>query len=67
MAIKKGICKCYFVEKSYGFIETETGADIFFHRSGILGDIPVKHDHVTYEDGTNKKTGKPIAINVRVV
>lgn len=76
--MKKGYIK--FVKKEegrtggsgYGFIieldeNDEEMGELFFHRSYVIGcdfDDLEKNQYVEYTDGTDRKTGRPIAINV---
>lgn len=48
-----GTVKFFNVEKGFGFIVTETGEDVFFHKSNVKNtgfrDALVKGDQVTFE------------------
>ena len=47
-----GIVKWYNEKKSFGFIETEDGDELFFHKSGIQehGHFGIqKNDRVTFD------------------
>ncbi len=54
---KRGIIKFWKKENGYGFIETESGEDLFAHRSGISDKnyVPSKDDTVDYEEVQGKK------------
>jgi len=45
--LRAGVVKWYREDKHFGFITQQAGADVFFHRSGVEGDI------AGYEEGTN--------------
>ncbi len=66
--MEKGKVKWFNPEKGFGFIERETGNDVFVHHSGIQMD-----GYKTLEEGeavefeiTNGAKG-PQAINVRIL
>jgi CspA family cold shock protein len=37
--LRPGVVKWYSDEKAYGFIMQQNGSDIFFHRTGVQGDV----------------------------
>jgi cold shock CspA family protein len=55
--------------RGFGFIAPdEGGADIFFHESSLReGDVVEKGTAVTYEMGTDAKTGRSKAVRVDLV
>lgn len=61
----KGHVKWFSTEKGYGFIEQESGDDIFMHHSEIQGDQLNAADEVEFEIGEGRKG--PCATNVRKV
>ena len=60
-----GLVKWFSTEKGYGFIEQESGDDIFMHHSEVQGDDLNPADEVEYEIGEGRKG--PCATNVRKV
>jgi CspA family cold shock protein len=64
----QGTIKTWFQDKGFGFIKPEAGgADVFFHESALReGDEVAPGKAVTYEVGTDKRTGKTKAIEVDV-
>ena len=51
-------------DKGFGFINTGSGKDLFFHVSEIQGQEPKDGDKVEFEVGQGKKG--PCAVSVRV-
>ena len=65
--MEKGIVKWFNEEKGYGFIQSPSHGDIFFHCSSLNDDeAPGKGDTVSF-DIANGKQGKLKAVNVSVV
>ena len=64
-----GRCKFWNKDKGFGFIVPDNGGgDVFCHATGLLNDSELwPSDLVEYELATDPRTGRPIAINVRVV
>jgi cold shock protein len=61
--MKKGTVKFFNSQKGFGFIEDETGQDIFVHSSGLEDEIRDK-DQVTFNVEKGKKGMN--AVNVRL-
>ena len=59
----KGKVKWFDVQKGYGFIEQETGEDLFVHHSEVQGNDLAEGQSVEYEVGEGRKG--PCAVNVR--
>ena len=52
--MEKGTIKWFNPDRNYGFIERETGTDVFIHGSEVEGaKLPKEGDHVSFkvEDG----------------
>lgn len=66
--MSEGAIKWYNEKKGYGFIETDTEGELFFHRSGIkdYGHFGLKKmDRVYYE---TKKTPRGLqAVNIKPI
>ncbi len=63
--MQKGTVKFFNVEKGFGFITPDNGADLFFHMSEINGEQPKDGAKVQFEVGQGKKG--PCAKQVTVV
>jgi cold shock protein len=67
----QGTVKFFWVDKGYGFIfPDDRGKDAFVDRSelektGLLRLVPGQR--VTFDVELDKKTGRPRAVNVRIV
>ena len=61
----KGHVKWFSTEKGFGFIEQDSGDDIFMHHSEVQSDDLNPADAVEYEIGEGRKG--PCATNVRKV
>jgi CspA family cold shock protein len=62
--VANGTIKKLVGDRGFGFIQTEDGSDIFFHRSQVEGDAFDTHregQSVTYEKGMDPRRGKPQA------
>ncbi len=59
-----GKVKWFNASKGFGFIEQESGKDIFVHKSGTIDDIK-EDDNVEFDIGEGKKG--PCATNVKKV
>jgi cold shock CspA family protein len=54
-------------ERGFGFIIGDDGAEHFFHSSKCLDwECLAQRDRVTFDLGTNEKTGRAMAIDVRL-
>jgi len=61
----QGRVKWFNSDKGYGFIEQESGTDLFVHANDINGAILQEGDAVEFEVGEGKKG--PCAKDVRTV
>jgi len=68
--LSTGTIKKLARDRGFGFIEEQTGQDIFFHASGVR-DIPFDElqegETVEYESETDTKGRGQRAVNVRLV
>jgi CspA family cold shock protein len=63
-----GVIKKFLDERGFGFIRPDDGGpDLFFHISQAPNFIPEAGEQVEYEVGTDPKTGRPRAENVRLI
>ncbi len=56
-------------ERGFGFIRSENGQDVFFHRTELQEasfDALRGDEQVEYDMGTDARTGRERAVNVRV-
>ncbi|MGK5095231.1 cold-shock protein [Deltaproteobacteria bacterium TL4] len=60
----KGVVKWFNPQKGYGFIEQESGDDLFVHHSEVQSDYLPEGAKVSYEVGQGKKG--PCAVNVQL-
>jgi CspA family cold shock protein len=60
----KGHVKWFSKEKGFGFIEQESGEDIFMHQSELQAEDLNPGDEVEFEIGEGRKG--PCATNVRL-
>jgi hypothetical protein len=58
--MKQGKVKFFNEEKGFGFIESETGEDIFVHISGLRSDIRENDRHQRYPGLKNKKANESL-------
>ena len=63
----KGKVKWYDETKGYGFIESESGGDIFVHRTGLDNSISGLDTDAPVEYETKQGPKGLVAIDVRVV
>ena len=63
-AVLEGKIKWFNDQKGYGFIEQETGVDLFIHTSQLKGE-PEKGKTVQFEIGESRKG--PCAINATII
>jgi CspA family cold shock protein len=61
----EGTVKWYSSEKGYGFIEQESGDDVFVHRNDISGAMLQEGDRVEFEIGEGRKG--PCAKDVKTI
>lgn len=61
----EGTVKWFSAEKGYGFIEQESGNDVFVHRNDVAGALLQEGDRVQFEIGEGQKG--PCAKDVRAV
>jgi CspA family cold shock protein len=65
----KGTIKTLMVNKGYGFIHTEQGNDLFFHRNSLQGldfSSLKEGQAIEYEAGTGRRDGRPEATKVKL-
>jgi cold shock protein len=64
-----GTVKMYDENRGFGFIKPDDGApDVFFHVSALReGDEVARDNAVTFEVGTDPKSGKSKAVRVDLV
>jgi len=51
----EGTIKWFSTEKGYGFIEQDSGSDLFVHANDVSGSILQEGDKVRFEIGEGKK------------
>ncbi|NJM65953.1 MAG: cold-shock protein [Acaryochloris sp. RU_4_1] len=61
----KGKVKWFDAQKGYGFIEQESGADLFVHHSEVNNEALAEGQTVEFEIGEGRKG--PCAVNVKAV
>jgi len=61
----QGKIKWFSIEKGYGFIEQESGSDLFVHANDVNGAALQEGDSVEFEIGEGKKG--PCAKDVKTV
>ena len=61
----QGKIKWFSIEKGYGFIEQESGSDLFVHVNDVNGAALQEGDSVEFEIGEGKKG--PCAKEVKTV
>jgi len=65
----KGKIKKLMGNKGYGFIQTEGGDDLFFHRNELQGvdfSSLKEGQEIEYEAGTGRRDGRPEAGKVKL-
>jgi CspA family cold shock protein len=67
--MERGVIKKYFPEKGYGFVQPDFGdSDLFVHiREVSPGVVPRDGDRCVYEVAISKRTGRPVATNVKII
>jgi len=60
-----GKVKWFSTEKGFGFIEQESGDDVFVHINDVSGSVLQENDNVEFEIGEGKKG--PCAKDVKVI
>ena len=63
--MEKGTVKWFDDQKGFGFIQPESGDDLFVHHSGVQGGHLTEGDAVEFELGEGRKG--PCAVDVVVV
>ena len=67
----EGTIKIWNSARGFGFIKLDNDQpDIFCHVSGVVGqssDILPEGVRVSFDVETSPRTGKPVAVNVRVI
>ena len=61
----EGKVKWFNTEKGYGFIEQESGSDLFVHVNDVGGTVLQEGDSVEFEVGEGRKG--PCAKDVRTI
>ena len=61
----KGKVKWFDAQKGYGFIEQESGGDLFVHHSEVSTESLAEGQTVEFEIGEGRKG--PCAVNVKTV
>ena len=61
----QGKVKWFSTDKGFGFIEQESGADVFVHVNDVSGSALQEGDNVEFEIGEGKKG--PCATDVKVI
>ena len=61
--MSQGVVKWFNPRKGFGFIEQESGNDLFVHHSEVEGGSIAEGDKVTFEIGEGRKG--PCAVNVK--
>ncbi len=61
--MSQGVVKWFNPKKGYGFIEQESGDDLFVHHSEIEGGYIAEGDKVSFEVGEGQKG--PCAVSVK--
>ena len=64
--INTGTVKFFNEEKGFGFVQQESGQDLFIHKSHIDDSVSTLNegDKVSFEVRTSPRTGKPEAFNL---
>jgi CspA family cold shock protein len=66
--MRTGTVKNYLADRGFGFIVPDDAEnDVFVHISDVDGGDLAQGDHVEFEVGTDKRSGRPHAVNVHVV
>ena len=66
----QGTIRFFRPDRGFGFVAPDNGgADVFLHVSGFAEKTGVDPEgaRVEFEMGTNRRSGKPCAVNVRLV
>ena len=61
----EGTVKWFSMEKGYGFIEQESGDDVFVHKNDLMSASLQEGDRVEFEVGEGRKG--PCAKDVKVI
>jgi CspA family cold shock protein len=66
--MRTGFVKSYVADRGFGFIAPDDSErDVFVHISNVEGGALTPDDEVEFEVGEDKRSGRPCAVNVRVV
>lgn len=63
--MSQGKVKWFSTERGYGFIEQESGDDVFVHANDLAGAVLREGDNVEFEIGEGKKG--PCAKDVKII
>lgn len=63
--MSQGKVKWFSTERGYGFIEQESGDDVFVHANDLAGAVLQEGDNVEFEIGEGKKG--PCAKDVKII
>ena len=63
----QGTIRWYDETRGYGFIDADSGGDVFLHRNAFLDIAPLAGDRVAYVIGPDPKTGRPAAREVELI
>ena len=66
--VLRGKIKFFNAERGWGFITRRPGGDLFVHISSVEGgETPQIDDECEFEIGTDERSGRPQARNVKLI